>query len=148
MNMKHTVMEFCRRGFTACGFGPMVLAVLYIILQQQGILHTLQVNEVCMGIFSLSALAFIAGGMNVVYQIERLPLMAAISITGCVLYISYLVTYLLNSWLEWNMAHFLTFTVIFVIGYLLIWAVIYLVIRNNTADLNEKLKQNRQLSDI
>ena len=148
MNMKQTVLDFFRRGFTACGFGPMVLAVLYLILQQQENLHTLQVNEVCMGIFSLSALAFIAGGMNVVYQIERLPLMAAISIHGCVLYISYLVTYLLNSWLEWNMAHFLTFTVIFVIGYLLIWAVIYLVTRNNTADLNEKLKQNRQLSDI
>jgi cytochrome c oxidase assembly factor CtaG len=65
-----------------------------------------------------------------------------------VLYISYLVTYLLNSWLEWNMAHLVAFTLIFVIGYLVIWAVIYLVNRNNTADLNEKLKKNRQLSDI
>ena len=30
--MKKYVFEFLRRGFTACGFGPIVLAVLYLIL--------------------------------------------------------------------------------------------------------------------
>ena len=97
--MKKTVMEFIRRGLAACGFGPIVLAVLYLILHQQGIILMLTVNEVCIGIFTLTLLAFIAGGMNVVYQIERLPLMVAILIHGAVLYISYLATYLFNNWL-------------------------------------------------
>ena len=73
--MKKAVLEFIRRGFIACGFGPLVLAIFYLILQRQAAVQTLTVNQVCLGIFSLYALAFIAGGMNVIYQIERLPLM-------------------------------------------------------------------------
>ena len=64
--MKKIVLEFIRRGLIACGFGPVVLAMLYLILQHLGEIETLTVNQVCLGIFSLSALAFIAGGMNVV----------------------------------------------------------------------------------
>ena len=98
--MKKYVLEFFRRGLMAAGFGPIVLAVLYLFLQKQNVVQTLTVNEVCLGIFSLLALAFVAGGMNIVYQIERLPLMVAILIHGIVLYISYLATYLLNGWLQ------------------------------------------------
>ena len=80
--MKRIVLDFLRRGFAACGLGPIVLAVLYLILQRQAAVETLTVGQVCRGIFSLTALAFVAGGMNVIYQIERLPLMAAILIHG------------------------------------------------------------------
>jgi hypothetical protein len=145
--MKKYVMDFLRRGVVACGFGPLVLAVFYLILQQQTKLQTLSVNQVCLGIFSLSALAFIAGGMNVVYQIERLPLMVAILIHGGVLYISYLGTYLANDWLEWGKTPILAFTGIFVIGYLVIWAIIYSVIKKNTAEINKLLKKKQQKMD-
>ena len=146
--MKKTVSEIFRRGLTACGFGPLVLAVLYLILHQQGILQTLTVREVCVGIFSLSALAFVVGGMNVVYQIEQLPLMVAILIHGGVLYGSYLATYLLNGWLEWGAAPILVFSVIFAAGYLAIWAVIYSVTKKRTAELNEILKQKQQAEEL
>ena len=142
--MKKYALEFIRRGCSACGFGPLILAVLYLVLQCQGIVDTLSVNEVCLGIFSLSALAFIAGGMNFIYQIERLPLMVAVSIHGCVLYISYLATYLLNDWLERGVWPILVFTGIFILGYLMIWAVIYCVIKKNTDRINEILKQKQQ----
>ena len=78
--MKRIILEFSRRGLIAAGLGPIVFAVLYLFLQQQGAVEFLTVNEVCLGIFSLSVLAFIAGGMNVIYQIEQLPLMVAILI--------------------------------------------------------------------
>ena len=55
--MKKYVLEFIRRGLIACGFGPLVLAVLYLILQKEANLETLTVNQVCLGILSLSALA-------------------------------------------------------------------------------------------
>ncbi len=142
--MKRHVLEFVRRGFAACGFGPPVLAILYLILQRQGVLQVLTVDEVCLGIFSLSVLAFVAGGMNFLYQIERLPLMLAILIHGSVLYISYLVTYLLNGWLEWGTMPIVVFSVIFILGYLAIWAVIYSVTKRRTASLNQKLQQTRQ----
>ena len=144
MSVKKTVCEFIRRGLAACGFGPLVLAVVYLVLQRSGVVETLTVNEVCVGIFSLTALAFIAGGMNVLYQIERLPLMGAILIHGGVLYISYLATYLLNGWLAWGVAPMIVFSGVFVVGYLAIWAVIYTVIKRNTDKLNEKLKQKQQ----
>lgn len=142
--MKNIVREFFRRGIAACGLGPVVLAVLYLILQRNGAVETLSVNEVCVGIFSLSALAFVAGGMNVVYQIEQLPLMAAISIHGVVLYVSYLLTYLVNDWLDRGTAPILVFTGIFVVGYLLIWAVIYSIIKRNTDKINEAMRKSRQ----
>ncbi len=142
--MKRFVLEFIRRGLFACGFGPIVLAILYLILQQSAAVETLTVNQVCLGIFSLSALAFIAGGMNAIYQIEQLPLMAAILIQGSVLYISYLITYLLNDWLEWGVAPILVFSGIFVVGYFAIWAIVYAIIKQKTAKLNEMLKKKQQ----
>ena len=142
--MKQHIVDFLRRGLAACGFGPLVLAVIYLILQSKGIVETLSVNQVCLGIVSLSALAFIAGGMNFLYQIERLPLMVAIAIHGCVLYASYLVTYLVNGWLEWGFLPILVFSGIFVMGYLAIWAVIYAIIRHRTAQINAVLREKQQ----
>lgn len=141
--MKKNVLEFIRRGLIACGFGPLVLVILYLILNHRGVIETLTVNQVCIGILSLSALAFIVGGMNVIYQIERLPLMTAILIHGSVLYISYLCTYLLNDWLEIGLTPILVFSVIFIVGYLAIWAIIYCVIKRNTEKLNRILKEKR-----
>ena len=128
----------------ACGFGPMILAVLYLIWQANGLVETLTVNEVCIGIVSLSALAFIAGGMNVVYQMERMPLMVAILIHGVVLYASYLATYLVNGWLVWGSTPILVFSVIFVFGYLTIWIIISTIVKRRTARLNEILKKKQQ----
>ena len=142
--MRRFVFDFLRRGVTACGLGPIVLAIVYLILQQVDNVRTLSVNEVCIGIFSLLALAFVAGGMNAIYQIERLPLMIAILIHGGVLYLSYLVTYLLNDWLDFGVISLVLFSTIFVVGFIVIWAVIYLVIRNKTEKINEILKQKRQ----
>ena len=142
--MKKMIAEFFRRGFVACGLGPIVLAIFYLIMQQQGMIQTLTVNQVCIGIFSLTALAFVAGGMNAIYQIERLPLMVAVSVHGCVLYISYLITYLLNGWLVRGITPILVFSGIFILGYLVIWAIIYFIIRHNTAKVNEMLKEKQQ----
>ena len=137
--MKRIILEFFRRGIAACGLGPLVLAALYWILDPQ----TLTVREVCTGIVSLSALAFVAGGMNVVYQLEHLPLMAAVTIHGVVLYICYLATYLLNGWLEGDTTPILAFTGIFVLGYLAIWAVIYSIIKRRTDRINQILKEKQ-----
>jgi len=142
--MKRFFLEFLRRGAIASGIGPIVLAIIYMILQQVAEVETLTVNQVCIGIFSLTALAFIAGGLNALYQIERLPLMFAILIHGSVLYVSYLVTYLINDWLDFGAIPIIIFSAIFVVGYIVIWAIIYSIIKRNTARVNEILKQKLQ----
>ena len=97
--------------------------------------------------FSISILAFVAGGMNVIYQIEQIPLMVAISIHGGVLYISYLITYLINDWLQWGVAEILVFSGIFVFGYIAIWVIIYSIIKRNTEKVNEILQEKQQYKE-
>ena len=142
--MKKFGLEFLRRGFIASGIGPIVLAIVYLIVKQSASIDTLTVGQVCVGIFSLTALAFIAGGMNAIYQVERLPLMTAILIHGGVLYIGYLVTYLLNDWLDFGIIPIIVFSAIFVVGYIVIWAIIYSIIRRTTTNLNKTLKKKQQ----
>ena len=139
--MKRYILEFFRRGLCAWGLGPLVLAVLYLFLPME----ILTAREVSLGIFSLSALAFLAGGMNVIYQIERLPLMAAIGIHGGVLYAGYLGAYLLNGWLDWGRLPIAVFSGIFAAGYLAIWAVIYAIMRRSTARVNALLRKKQQM---
>ena len=145
--MKRFISDFLRRGSVACGLGPIVLAILYLILRQSADVVTLTVDQVCVGIFSLTVLAFLAGGMNAVYQIERLPLMVAILIHGAVLYAGYLVTYLLNGWLEGGIMPVVIFTGVFVLGYLVIWGIIYAITKRNTEKLNAHLQKKQQTED-
>ena len=104
-------------------------------------------GEACIGILSLFTLAFLIGGMSAIYQIERIPLPVAILIHGSVLYVCYLLTYLVNSWLKWSLQSLFVFTTIFVVGYLAIWAIIYTFIRRNTARINESLRKKQQASE-
>ena len=144
--MKKYALDFMRRGLIALGFGPLVLAVIYFILNKFAGLETLSVDRVCTGIISISLLSFIAGAMNFVYHIERLPIMVAILIHGAALYLSYLLTYLVNGWLEQNIVAFLVFTSIFVFGFILIWLIIYVIIRNNTEKINRILKEKQSVN--
>ena len=72
--------------------------------------------------------------------------MVAILIHGAALYLSYLLTYLVNGWLEQNIVAFLVFTSIFVFGFILIWLIIYVIIRNNTEKINRILKEKQSVN--
>ena len=141
--MKKFILDFVHRGLIALGIGPIALAIVYLILQKAVNIDSLSVNQVCIGIFSISILAFFAGGMNAIYQIERMTLMPAILIHGIVLYMLYLVTYLVNDWLEFGITPIIVFTAIFIVGYIVIWVIIYSIIRRNTDKLNEKLRMKQ-----
>ncbi|MBQ2730139.1 MAG: DUF3021 domain-containing protein [Clostridia bacterium] len=145
--MERFIPEFLRRGMIAAGIGPIVLAVIYLILRNAADLQTLTVSQVCIGIFSLTALSFVAGGMNALYQLERLPLMVAILIHGCVLYVSYLATYLLNDWLDMGVIPIVVFSAIFVVGYAVIWAIVYSIIKKSTSKLNERLRKKQHSAE-
>ena len=142
--MKKYLLDFIHRGLIACGFGPIVIAIIFLLLRKANVVDTISVDEMCLGIFTLSGLAFIVGGSNFIYQIERLPLMFAILIHGSILYISYLAVYLVNGWLKWGTTPILAFTGIFVIGYLIIWIIIYGVLKQKTAKINVMLKMRHE----
>ena len=138
--MKKYVKEFLRRGLTCAAGGPLVLAIIYAILDAQGVADALSPAAVSMAIISVTVMAFIAAGITMVYQIEQLPLPCAILIHGGVLYADYLLMYILNRWIPRNWQAIGIFTAVFAAGYALIWAVIYLTIRAKTERINKKLK--------
>ncbi len=141
--MKKYACEFCKRGLVAMGFGPIILAIIYAILGANGVTQSIDIYEAALAIVSISALAFIAAGITVVYQIERLPLFYAILLHGLVLYANYALIYLLNGWLADGTLPFLIFTACFIAGYALVWLIIYLCIRKKTDELNHKLQSNQ-----
>jgi len=75
--MKQYCLTFLKRGLLAASGGPLILAMIYGILGANGQVTSLAPGEVCMGIVTVTLLAFIAAGIGVVYQIERLPLLSA-----------------------------------------------------------------------
>ena len=137
--MKKHVIGFLHRGMIAAGCGPVVLAVIYGIAGATGALDSLSPSAVCKGILTIFLMAFIAGGINEIYQIERLPLPFAIGIHGLALYIDYLLIYLINGWLQKQLTPILVFTGIFLGGFALIWLVIYWVTKQKTRRINENL---------
>ena len=81
---------------------------------------------------------------NITPRVLVLPLMLAILIHGGVLYVSYLITYLLNDWMDFSIIPIIVFSVIFVVGYIVIWISIYSIIKRNTAKINSNLNKKRQ----
>lgn len=142
--MKKYIVQFVLRGLVAAGGGPIVLAVIFGILGATGTVTALTPSEVCLGILSITLMAFIAGAITGIYQVESLPLPSAILIHGGVLYLDYLIMYLVNNWIPHNAKAIGTFSVIFVLGFAAVWACIYLHSRKKTAQLNNKLQSDRR----
>ena len=138
--MKKYVLEFVKRGMMAAWGGPMVIAVIYAILGANGVIESLPVREVCLGIISSAVMTFIAAGIPVVYQVEQLPLPMAILIHCGVLYLDYILVYLINGWLKNQLVPILVFTAIFLAGFALIWAIIYQFIKKDIKQVNQKLQ--------
>ncbi|MBQ9931881.1 MAG: DUF3021 domain-containing protein [Firmicutes bacterium] len=139
--MRKYVLEFIKRGLMAAWGGPVILAIIYGVEGRSGGITSNTPQEACIGILTISLLAFIAAGITVIYQTEKLPLPTAILIHAGVLYLDYLLIYLLNNWLPRNAEGIGIFTLIFVVLYAAIWICIYFFNRTKTNKLNKKLQE-------
>lgn len=140
--MKKFILNFIHRGFLAGGYGPLVLAIIYWILLKSNVIALISAEEVVIGIITSFLLAFIAGGIQAVYQIEKLPLFWAIFIHGLVLYLDYVIIYLMNGWVKRE--NILIFSICIIGGYAIIWTVIYFLTKKKTDQLNSKLAQKQK----
>lgn len=143
--MKVFWKEFLHRGLLACGGGPIILAMIYGISGATGDISSLSPNEVCLGILSITLLAFTVAGLTAIYQVEKLPLIVAILIHGAVLYSTYILIYLLNGWLKRQLLPIAIFTAAFVIGFAIIWCIIYFCTKAKTEKLNQTLRARHGL---
>lgn len=139
--MKQFWKGFFLRGAICAAGGPVVLAIIYGILEATGAVEYFSPREVCLGIVSITMLAFVVAGMTAIYQMEQLPLPMAILIHGGTLYLAYILTYLINGWLQQALVPILVFSGIFAAGYGLIWMIIYSVTKAKTEKINKILKR-------
>lgn len=135
--MKKYVKSFFLRGLMFAWGGPVILAIVWAALQAAGVVTELTVNEVVLGIITTTVMAFIAAGVSIVNQIENLPKSIAGLIQMSVLYIDYLGFYLLNGWIPLNQIWL--FTLIFIVGFAVIWFSIYITIKLKVKKMNQML---------
>lgn len=139
--MKSFIKQFVFRGLICASGGPLILAVIYSVLELTNTVTTLTPGEVSLGIFTISILAFIAAGCTALYQVDQLSVFQAALIHGAALYLGYLLIYMVNGWLIPELTAIMIFTGIFIAGYALVWLVIYLVTKRSAEKLNEQLQQ-------
>ena len=138
--MNKYVKEFLHRGLIFGGFGPVVVGIVFAILQYTVEGFSLGGTQVLLAIISTYLIAFVQAGGSVLNQIEtRFPIL----MTGAhlsLLYVTYVGAYLLNSWIPFRPEALGIFTAAFVIGYAVIWLTVYISVKAVSRKLNGKLK--------
>ena len=137
--MKAFLKEFFKRGFISAWGGPFVLAIIYFIVGKLENVQSIPIDEVSLGILSITFMAFTAGGITANYQNDFLPIASSILIHAAVLYFDYLIMYLLNDWLP--RSEIGIFTAIFVAGFAIIWVIIYFCSKRKIDSLNKLCKE-------
>ena len=137
--MKKYVKIFLHRGAVFGGFGPIVAAIVYLILSYTAVGITLSGQEVFLAVISTYILAFIHAGASVFNQIEHWPLPKSILFHLAVLYFGYTACYLVNSWLPFDWRVVLIFTAVFVAVYAVVWLTVLVSIKVTQHKLNKKL---------
>ncbi len=139
--MNKYLKDFFLRGMMFGGFGPIILGIIYLVLQNCTENFSLNGRQVFIAIISIYLLAFIQAGASVLNQIEtRFPIL----MTGAhlsVLYFATLGAYLINSWIPFRADALGIFTAVFVIGYAVIWMTVYISIKTVCRKLNQKLNK-------
>ncbi|MBR4623092.1 MAG: DUF3021 domain-containing protein [Clostridia bacterium] len=135
--MKKYVKQFCIRGLMWAWVGPVIMAIVWMALHGAGVITSLTINQVVLGIFTMTVMAFIAAGISIVYQIETLPKAFAGLIQAAVLYIDYLGFYLINGWIPVNKIWI--FTLIFVGCFTVLWFIIYITVKLKVDRMNKAM---------
>ncbi len=133
--------SFLLRGLTFAGFGPIIFAIVICILSQTKQNVELNGTQLLLAIVSTYLLAFFQAGASVFNQIESWPITKSMLFHFSTIYIAYVLCYIVNSWIPFEITIVLFFTLIFVLTYFIIWAVVYLSIKAAEKKLNHSLKK-------
>jgi hypothetical protein len=138
--MNKYLKMFLHRGLVFGGFGPVVIGIIYLILNKTIENFSLGGDEVFLAIISTYLLAFVHAGASVFTGIEEWGLAKSFACHFAVLYAAYSVCYVANDWIPRSIAGFGIFTGVFVAFYLLVWAIVVISIKAASKEFNKKLK--------
>jgi len=137
--MNKYLKDFLLRGLMFSGFGPIICGIIFLILNYTVKDFSLSGSEIFLAIISTYIIAFVHAGTSVFHQVEHFSPMKSAGLQLGLLYIVYIVGYLINSWLKFEWLVILIFTVIFIVGYFIIWTIVYLVIKSSVKKLNKQI---------
>lgn len=132
---------FLHRGLMFGGFGPIVVGIVYAVLERTVLNFSLSGGEVLIATVSAYLLAFIQAGVSVFNQIEHFSLPKALFCHLSLLYVAYVGCYLVNAWIPFEPMVLLIFTLIFLVTYFVVWITVFLVVRSVGRRMNRKLRE-------
>lgn len=132
--------DFLLRGLMFSGFGPIILGIIYAILEKTVPNFALSGTEILVAIISVYLLAFLQAGASVFNQIEAWSAPKALLCHFSVIYFAYTGCYLINRWIPFNLNVLIIFTLIFAVAYFIIWLTVYISVKLVSRKFNEKLK--------
>lgn len=138
--MNNYVKEFFHRGMLFAGFGPIIAGIVYIAVSCNVDNFSLSALEVFLAILSTYILAFVQAGASVFYQVEHWPVIKSMLFHFLSIYTAYIGCYLVNSWIPFDVRVIMIFTGVFAVTYLLIWLIVYIVVKTASNRLNRNLK--------
>lgn len=137
--MNKYVKSFLHRGLVFGGFGPVILGIVFAILEVTLPDFSLGGGEVLLAIISTYLVAFVQAGATVFNQIEEWSAPKSMLCHLISVYLVYLFAYLVNSWIKPDITVVLVFTAIFLAIFLVIWLTVYLIVKSTEKRLNNKL---------
>ena len=138
--MKKYAVEFVKRGLLFSVFGPIVMGIVFWIIELTGVDLNLSGGQTLLAIVTVSVLAFVQAGSTVFHQMETWSPLKSALLQLLSIYVVYIATYLLNSWIPLRWEVILIFTIVFVVTYFSIWVTVIMVTKSTANKLNSNLK--------
>ncbi len=137
--MNKYVRQFLHRGLLFGGFGPIVVSIVFVIIESAANTITLNAKQILIAVLSSYVLAFVQAGATVFEQIDHWSTPKSVFFHFLSLYIVYIGTYLINTWIPFSKSVVLIFTGIFIAVFFIVWLIVYCAVRSTQKKMNAAL---------
>lgn len=138
--MNGYLKDFLHRGLIFGGFGPIVVAIVFLCISLADGSFSLTANQILLATVSSYLLAFIQAGVTVFNQIEHWSTVKSLLCHFVTLYAAYSVSYVVNSWIPFEPMVLVIFSAVFAVLFFVIWTIVYLSVRATSKRFNSQLK--------
>lgn len=138
-SMNKYLKEFLHRGLMFGGFGPIILGIVYAVLEGTIENFSLSGFQILVAIVSVYLLAFVQAGASVFNQIESFSVPKSLLCHLSLLYVAYVSCYLINNWIPFDINFLLIFTAIFLCIYFVVWTTVFVSLKIASKKLNARL---------
>lgn len=139
--MNFYVKVFLKRGLMFSGFGPVVMGIVYLILEASNVKLNLTGFDVFLAVITTYIIAFVQAGSSIFEQIEKWSNVKSVFFHMTSIYVVYIGGYLINRWIPFEWIVITIFTSVYVVTFLAVWFTVYFINKALSNKLNHKLKE-------